>query len=127
MAPSPAACDVHAPAQLAAYALGATLWTPALMLVAGPFERVLAWLVPALPMAGMAATFGLVWALRFVLYAIGAARGWDYGYGINGVIVNRRLTLAAKARRIARDWFGVILGVIWVVVMLAAAAMALAS
>ena len=48
-----------------------------------------------------------------MLVFVGAARGWDYGYGVNGVIVNRQWTLAEKAQRIARDWFGVMLGAVW--------------
>ena len=58
--------------------------------------------------------FAVVWLLRFALYLVGAARGFDYGYGVNGVIVNRQWTLAEKAQRIARDWFGVLLAAVWI-------------
>jgi hypothetical protein len=54
-----------------------------------------------------------VWLLRFALYIVGAARNFDYGYGVNGVVVNRQLTLAEKVRRITRDWFGILLALIW--------------
>ena len=60
----------------------------------------------------------MVWLLRFALYIVGAARGFDYGYGVNGVIVNRQLTLAEKAQRIARDWFGILLIAVWTGFML---------
>ena len=102
-----------APSLLAAYAMGATLWAPALVLTAGQFEGVLARVVPGFLFAGTARMFAVLWVLRFALYLVGAARGWDYGYGVNGVIVNRHLPLAEKARRIARDWFGVMLGAVW--------------
>jgi hypothetical protein len=101
-----------APASLAAYALGATLWTPTLLVMAWLCAGMFAWLLPAVPVF----SFGMVaalWTLRFLLYAAGAGRGWDYGYGINGVIVNRRLPLADKARRIATDWFGIVLALVW--------------
>jgi hypothetical protein len=102
-----------APGLLAAYAMGATLWAPALVLVAGQFDGALAHVLPGFAFAGAAPMFAVVWALRFVLYALGAYARWDYGYGINGVIVNRQWTLAEKAQRIARDWFGVMLGAVW--------------
>ena len=102
-----------APALLAAYALGATLWAPSLVLVAGQFEGVLARVVPGFLFAGTARMFAVLWVLRFALYLVGAARGWDYGYGVNGVIVNRQWTLIGKAQRIARDWFGVLLAAVW--------------
>jgi hypothetical protein len=102
-----------APALLAAYAAGATLWAPSLVLIAGQFEGVLARVVPGFLFAGTARMFTVLWLLRFALYLAGAARGWDYGYGVNGVIVNRQLTLAEKAQRIARDWFGVLLAAVW--------------
>jgi hypothetical protein len=109
---APRACC--APASLAAYAMGATLWAPALVLIAGQVAGVFARFVPDFPLAGTARLFAVVWLLRFALYIVGAARGFDYGYGVNGVIVNRQLTLAEKAQRIARDWFGVLLGAVWV-------------
>jgi hypothetical protein len=105
---------VCAPALLASYAIGATLWAPSLVLIAGQFEGVFARFVPGFPFAGAARMFAVVWVLRFALYLVGAARNWDYGYGVNGVIVNRQLTLAEKAQRIARDWFGMLLAVVWV-------------
>jgi hypothetical protein len=106
-----------APALLAAYAMGAMLWAPALVLVAGQFEGVLA-RVAGLPAVGAAPMFAGLWLLRFALYLVGAARRWDYGYGVNGVIVNRQLTLADKVQRIARDWFGILLILIWTGFML---------
>ena len=109
---APRACG--APASLAAYAMGATLWAPALVLIAGQAGGLFARFVPELPAVGAARLFAVVWLLRFALYIVGAARGFDYGYGINGVIVNRQLTLHGKVQRIARDWFGVLLGVVWV-------------
>ena len=107
-----------APRLLAAYAIGATLWTPALVLVAGQFENLFARFVSGFSFAGVAQMFIAMWMLRFALYIVGSCRRWDYGYGINGVIVNPRLTLAEKARRIARDWFGVMLLMVWVGFML---------
>ena len=112
-----------APALLAAYALGATLWAPSLVFIAGQFGGVFARFMPGFPLAGTARMFAVVWLLRFALYLVGAARGWDYGYGVNGVIVNRQWTLAEKAQRIARDWFGVLLVAVWMGFM----AMALAT
>lgn len=113
----PAPRPFCAPAQLAGYAMGATLWTPALVLVAEQLQIVLAWIVPGLPFVGAARMFEALWVSRFALYLVGAARGFDYGYGINGVIANRHLTLADKARRIACDWFGVLLAVVWLCFM----------
>lgn len=106
--------SVCAPPLLAAYVIGATLWTPLFVLVAGPFERALAAALPGLAPVGAVRLFVAIWLLRVVLYAVGAGRGWDYGYGVNGVIVNRHLSLPNKIRRIARDWFGIVLGVIWI-------------
>src|SRR5262245_32171761 len=106
--PSPAA-----PRLLAAYAIGATLWAPALLLIAGQFENILARFASGLSFASAAQMFVAMWMLRFALYIVGTYSRWDYGYGINGVIVNPRLTLAEKAQRIARDWFGVMLIVVW--------------
>jgi hypothetical protein len=103
-----------APALLAAYAMGATLWAPALVLIAGQCGGLFARFVPDFPLAGATHLFAVVWLLRFALYLIGAVRGFDYGYGVNGVIVNRQWTLAEKAQRIARDWFGVLLAVVWI-------------
>ena len=114
-----------APALLAAYALGATLWAPSLVLVAGQFESVLARVVPGFLFAGTARMFAVLWVLRFALYLVGAARGWDYGYGVNGVVVNRQWTLAGKAQRIARDWFGVLLAAVWMGFMAATLVMAI--
>jgi hypothetical protein len=108
-----------APGQLAAYALGATLWTPALVLAAEPLQRMLTWIVPGLLAAGVARMFTVLWVLRFALYVVGAACRWDYGYGVNGVIVNRQLALAEKVNRIARDWFGVLLAAVWLCFMVA--------
>lgn len=113
---APRACC--APASLAAYAMGATLWAPALVLIAGQVGIVLGLFIPSLPAVGTARLFAVVWLLRFALYIVGAARGFDYGYGVNGVIVNRQLALADKARRIAHDWFGVLLILIWTGFML---------
>src|SRR5262245_16302434 len=109
---APRSC--RAPALLAAYAMGATLWAPALVLIAGQVGGLLAYFVPDLSAVGSARLFAVVWLLRFALYIVGAARGFDYGYGVNGVIVNRQLTLADKVQRIARDWFGVLLALVWV-------------
>ena len=103
-----------APSLLAAYALGATLWAPAIVLIAGQFEGAFVRLIPGFPFAGAARMLALVWMLRFAFYVVGAWRGADYGYGINGVIVSPRLTLAEKAQRIVRDWFGVLLIVVWI-------------
>jgi hypothetical protein len=103
-----------APSLLAAYAIGASLWTPLFVLAAGPFERALATMVPGLAPVSALRMCAVLWILRFALYAIGAARRWDYGYGINGVIVNRRLSLDEKVRRIARDWFGLVLAAVWI-------------
>jgi hypothetical protein len=108
-----------APGQLAAYALGATLWTPALVLAAEPLQRISAWIVPGLLAVGVARMFAVLWVLRFVLYIVGAGRRWDYGYGVNGVIVNREITLAEKVNRITRDWFGVLLAAVWLCFMIA--------
>ena len=107
-----------APALLAAYAAGATLWTPFLVLIAGQVGIVFGSFVPSLPAVGPVRLFAVLWLLRFALYIVGAARNFDYGYGVNGVIVNRRWTLAEKAHRIARDWFGVLLILIWTGFML---------
>jgi hypothetical protein len=107
-----------APVSLAAYAMGATLWTPALVLIAGQIGIVFGGLIPSLPAVGPMRLFAVIWLLRFALYVVGAARRFDYGYGVNGVIVNRQLTLAAKAQRIARDWFGILLILIWMGFML---------
>ena len=85
-----------APALLAAYAMGATLSAPALVLIAGQFGGLFARFVPEFPLAGATRLFAVVWLLRFALYLVGAARGFDYGYGVNGVIVNRRSTLARR-------------------------------
>jgi hypothetical protein len=123
----PAPRPLCAPAQLAAYAMGATLWAPALVLVAGQLQTMLAWIVPGLPLVGAARMFEALWVLRFVFYLVGAARGFDYGYGINGVIANRHLTLAEKARRIACDWFGVLLAAVWLCFMVAAMITAIAG
>lgn len=108
---APRACC--APASLAAYAMGATLWAPTLVLIAGQVGMVLGRFIPSLPAVGVARLFAVVWLLRFALYIVGAVRNFDYGYGVNGVVVNRRLTLADKAHRIARDWFGILLILIW--------------
>ena len=85
-----------APALLAAYALGATLWAPAIVLIAGQFEGAFVRFIPGFPFAGAARMLALVWVLRFAFYLVGAWRGADYGYGINGVIVSPHLTLAEK-------------------------------
>jgi hypothetical protein len=116
-----------APRLLAAYAIGATLWTPALMIVAGQFENVLTRFVSGFSFAGATQMFAMMWALRFVLYVVGSYGRWDYGYGVNGVIVNPRLTLAEKAQRIARDWFGVVLTAVWIWFMVAVLATAIAG
>ncbi len=116
-----------APPQLAAYALGATLWAPVFMLVAGLVAGALAGVLPALSMVGAAQMFALVWLLRFALYLAGGYGRWDYGYGINGVIVNRQWTLQEKLRRIARDWFGAVLVVTWIGFMIATTVAAVAG
>jgi hypothetical protein len=107
-----------APASLAAYVMGATLWAPTLVLIAGQLGLVFGSLIPSLPSVGPVRLFAVVWLLRFALYIVGAARRFDYGYGVNGVIVNRHLTLHEKAQRIARDWFGILLILIWTGFML---------
>ncbi|HEV7822276.1 MAG TPA: hypothetical protein VGO84_13935, partial [Burkholderiales bacterium] len=99
---------------LAAYTLGATLWAPAIVLIAGQFEGAFVRFIPGFPFAGAARMLALVWALRFAFYLVGASRNADYGYGINGVIVNPSLALAEKVRRIARDWFGLVLIAVWI-------------
>ena len=114
-APSRSCC---APASLAAYAMGATLWAPTLVLIAGQLGLVFGRFMPELFAAGPVRLFAVVWLLRFALYIVGAARGFDYGYGVNGVIVNRQLTLHEKVQRIARDWFGILLILIWTGFML---------
>ena len=43
-----------APSLLAAYALGATLWAPAIVLIAGQFEGAFVRLIPGFPFAGAA-------------------------------------------------------------------------
>jgi hypothetical protein len=53
-----------------------------------------------------------MWLARFTLYFVVARGGWNYGYGVNGTVVNRRLTLAEKARRIGTDWFGIVLMIV---------------
>ena len=116
-----------APRLLAAYAIGATLWAPVFVIVAGQFESVLTRFVSGFSFAGATQMFAMMWALRFVLYVVGAYGRWDYGYGVNGVIVNPRLTLAEKARRIARDWFGVVLTAVWIYFMTAALLTAIAG
>jgi hypothetical protein len=116
-----------APRLLAAYAIGATLWAPVLVLVAGQFENLLARFVWGFAFADAAQMFVAMWVLRFALYIVGAHRLWDYGYGINGVIVNPRMTLAEKAQRIARDWFGVMLIVVWIGFVLMALVGAIAA
>jgi hypothetical protein len=103
-----------APRLLAAYAIGATLWTPALVIVAGQIEGVLARVMTGFSFAGATQMFAVMWTLRVALYFVGAYGRWDYGYGINGVIVNPRLTLTEKAQRIACDWFGIVLAVVWI-------------
>ena len=85
-----------APASLAAYAMGATLWAPTLVLIAGQFGLVFGSFVPELPSVGPVRLFAVVWLLRFALYIVGAARRFDYGYGVNGVIVNRQWTLPRR-------------------------------
>ena len=75
------------PASLAAYAIGATLWAPALVLIAGQVGMVLGLFIPGLPAVGPVRLFAVVWLLRFALYIVGAARNFDYGYGVNGVVV----------------------------------------
>ena len=107
-----------APASLVAYAAGATLWAPALVLIAGQVGMVFGRFIPQLPAVGTLRLFAVVWLLRFALYIVGAARGFDYGYGVNGMIVNRQLTLADKAHRIAHDWFGILLILVWTGFML---------
>jgi hypothetical protein len=102
-----------APSLLAGYAMGATLWAPSLVLIAGQVGIVLGLFVPGLPAVGTVRMFAVVWLLRFALYIVGAARNFDYGYGVNGVVVNRQLMLAEKVRRITRDWFGILLALIW--------------
>jgi hypothetical protein len=116
-----------APRLLAAYATGATLWAPAFVLVAGQVEGALAQLLPGISFTGAARMFAVMWALRFLLYVAGAYGRWDYGYGVNGVIVNPTLALAEKAQRIARDWFGVVLAAVWICFMTAALASVIAA
>jgi hypothetical protein len=118
--------SAYAPALIASYALGATLWAPALVVVAEIFAHALAWFRLELPL-DTAQLFAVVWTLRFALYAIGAGAGWNYGYGVNGVIVNRGLSLAEKARRLATDWFGIVLIAIWLWFMPGALDMAFAG
>jgi len=113
-APALAARSFCAPALLAAYALGATLWAPAIVLIAGQFEGAFVRFIPGFPFAGAARMLALVWVLRFAFYLVGAWRGADYGYGINGVIVSPHLTLVEKSRRVARGWFGLLLIVVWI-------------
>lgn len=101
-----------APSLLAAYAFGATLWAPAFVFAAALVAGAAAWVVPGVASPDATLTFVLAWMLRFALYARGGHARWDYGYGINGVIVNTQLTLQDKMRRIARDWFGLLLIVV---------------
>ena len=103
-----------APRLLAAYAIGATLWTPALVIVAGQIEGVLARVMTGFSFAGATQMFAVMWTLRVALYFVGAYGRWDYGYGINGVIVSPHLTLVEKSRRVARGWFGLLLIVVWI-------------
>jgi hypothetical protein len=118
--PLPAQRSPCAPPLLAAYALGATLWAPVLAAVAGWGASLIAELAPSLAIASSARLLAAVWLLRFVFYGVGAWAGWSYGYGVNGVIVNRTLSLPQKAKRILRDWFGVLLLVLWLAFVLAA-------
>ena len=113
---APRACC--APASLAAYAMGATLWAPTLVLIVGQLSMVFGSFIPSLPSVGVVRLFAVVWLLRFALYIVGAVCSFDYGYGVNGVIVNRQLTLHEKVQRIARDWFGILLILIWMGFML---------
>jgi len=108
----------HALESIAAYAMGATLWAPTLALVAWPFEDVFTGVLPGLPMTAALRIVAVMWMLRFVLYIVGARHGWNYGYGINGVIVNQRLSLAHKVRRITHDWFGILLMIVWTLSMM---------
>ena len=101
------------PALVAAYVIGATLWAPSLVVMFGFSARVGAWFVPGLPVVGAAQMLVVMWVLRFALYVLGGRGGWDYGYGINGVIVNRGLSLSEKMYRIAKDWFGILLILVW--------------
>jgi hypothetical protein len=91
-----------------------------LLLIAKAFVGAFAWALPGLPTAGGVGMIAAIWTLRFVLYVFGARDGWDYGYGVNGVIVSRRLRLKDKARRIAADWFGVVLVLAWAYVTIGA-------
>jgi hypothetical protein len=116
-----------APRLLAAYAIGAMLWTPVFVIVAGQFESVLTYFMSGFSFAGATQMFAMMWALRFALYIVGSYSRWDYGYGVNGVIVSPRLTLAEKARRIARDWFGVVLTAVWIWFMVTVLAAAIAG
>jgi len=84
---------------------------------AAHLEGALALVVSGFSLTGAARMFAVMWLLRFALYIVGSCRRCDYGYGINGVIVNPRLTLAEKAQRIARDWFGVVLAAVWICFM----------
>jgi hypothetical protein len=108
-----------APALVAAYALGATLWAPTLVLVERLVAAPLGWALPGLGTVGNGEVFAAMWLLRFALYFIGAATGFDYGYGINGMIASRRLTLVEKVGRVARDWFGMVLLTVWLLFMTA--------
>jgi len=104
--------SAFAPALIAAYALGAKLWAPVLVVAAEVVLGALAWVLPKLPL-DTAHLFVIMWAVRFTLYVIGTRSGWNYGYGVNGVIVNRGLTLPEKGRRIVTDWFGIVLIAMW--------------
>ena len=100
---------------LAAYALGATLWAPSLVLIAGQFEGAFARFIPGLSVRGRGAHVrGGVGCCASRSTSSAPRAAADYGYGVNGVIVNRQWTLAEKAQRIARDWFGVLLVVVWI-------------
>lgn len=103
----------YAPQLIAAYGLGATLWAPVLAMLGEYATRLLAALLGVAPFIDSLSLFVIAWAVRFAFYVAGANGGWNYGYGINGVVVNRGLSLPDKARRIATDWFGILLMLVW--------------
>ncbi len=104
-----------APALLAAYAMGATLWAPALVLIAGQFEGVFARFVPGFPFAGAARMLAVLWVLRFALYLVGACarlrlrlrrqrrdREPAFDAGREGAAHRARLVRRAARRRVDR-------------------------
>ena len=76
--------------------IGATSWAPVFVIVAGQFESVLTRFVSGFSFAGATQMFAMMWALRFASMSLARTAAGITGYGVNGVIVNPRLTLAER-------------------------------